>query len=334
LFRRRVIYNQKVAEVYEKARSRNLDENDIKAIEDAKYKASTGHGINLAILNMIVNSLGGTLYVMLSCPVFGSGKCNLASVGNLASVFFIVVMLSFVAFHVYVNRKCTGYPDPFGILYEIRHSYYVPVPIGLLSIVLGSIDPGGVQDRTPIVWTWGIVADFAIFSLILFTLPYQIYRSYYYGEASEDDIGRSINLSDFLENETGAKLFENHLLEEFSAENLTFWKSVKWWKEKFNQTSKDIRRREAQNIFSRWLSVGALFQVNVSHPIRDTIGKRLEEETNVSIDLFDGAQKEIYRLMDTDSFSRFKQTRAFKQYIGSDDLRSSAFEMQSPETLI
>lgn len=62
----------------------------------------------------------------------------------------------------------------------------------------------------------------------------------------------------------------------------------------------------AKSIVDTFIAASASSMVNINHINRRTILERMASR-HISADLFDDAQLEIFKLLDADSFSRFKK---------------------------
>jgi len=322
LFRQRVLYTRLVAAAVDKLRTRELDDKEIAELKMTKYKASSEFANRLALLLVIVSTVLSFIFVSLNCPVFDPDKeCTFTVYGN-SGVYQVCIIVVVTGAIIYASRLNRGAPDPFHLLEEIQRSMLFPAFLGVSGAVLGYFDPGNFNEKDPITWSWGFFADIAVYLFMLNSYPYQIYKSY----RMEREGNTHYRLSDILKDDTGAKLFEQHLLNEFSVENLTFWKTVKRWKEKFDETPRDIRKIEAENIIRRWIDEGGLFQLNISSGLFNKVKNRFTNEILVAKDLFDEIQRDIYRLMESDSFRRFVDSPMFQQFAGLGDLQAVPVE--------
>ena len=83
-------------------------------------------------------------------------------------------------------------------------------------------------------------------------------------------------------------------------ENIDFWLEVKEFQ---RLTKDDLIQQRAQEIYNSYFSEVAPKQINVS----GVTSKKLSENMkNPGADVFNDAFKEIFHLMETDSFKRFK----------------------------
>lgn len=127
-----------------------------------------------------------------------------------------------------------------------------------------------------------------------------------------------------LSSSEGIKAFTEHCSREFSVENIKFWSEVN----EFHGAVDKLRDSEgssthdekdiltfAKEIYQTFIVEGAQMQINISEAQSLSITQRLESnESTVSRDLFDKAQKEIYVLMSRHSYPRFLSSNGNRSY--------------------
>jgi len=96
---------------------------------------------------------------------------------------------------------------------------------------------------------------------------------------------------------------------EYSSENIKFFLEV----EQFRQTDNFIDRiKKADHIRTKYMLPDSKHQINISSNALKTIESELLQ---CEKDLFDKVQKEIYKLMELDSFLRFLNSEYYKKYL-------------------
>eukprot|EP01006_Ploeotia_vitrea_P040349 TRINITY_DN66422_c1_g1_i1.p1 TRINITY_DN66422_c1_g1~~TRINITY_DN66422_c1_g1_i1.p1 ORF type:complete len:596 (+),score=305.89 TRINITY_DN66422_c1_g1_i1:106-1893(+) len=135
-----------------------------------------------------------------------------------------------------------------------------------------------------------------------------------------------------LHHRLGIRFLTKHLQNEYSEENILFWKDV----QKFKAIGTDprlraARVRAAKNIVANYVSNSAPNQVNISSEQQERIVAHLkgveidgDELHDAPIDIFDEGEQEIVKLMAKDSFKRFKATNLFKEFLQRIDAYSHA----------
>ena len=115
----------------------------------------------------------------------------------------------------------------------------------------------------------------------------------------------SLNLQNLLSSEQGTAAFESQLTLEFSDENLAFWKVVKAYRDLEDGPARLARAKE---LVQEFVADDGERPVNLPGAMKVALNKRLAAcTTEAPIDLFDDAGTEIFKLMERDTFARFKQ---------------------------
>jgi len=109
-----------------------------------------------------------------------------------------------------------------------------------------------------------------------------------------------------MKNDAAGKVFEKHMAKEFTEENATFYSAVEQWKQ-IELPSID----ETRAIIEKHIRPGCELEVNIPATQVEIILEAFKEaEDNkllVPKTIFDEAHAEIYKLMDRDSYARFKK---------------------------
>ncbi len=169
-------------------------------------------------------------------------------------------------------------------------------------------------------WCWYILVLFAQTRSVL--VPYlQTYGIMWnnHDSVDGDDIelveirgNQDLTLQVLLSEDFGISAFSDHLVKEFSTENIQFWKACNHFRG--SSSSPSGMKSEAGSIMEEYIYPTAVNQVN----IKSNVFKKLVETFDSGIfdkTLFDEAQGEIFNLMSRDSFSRFKRTKACADFI-------------------
>lgn len=131
-------------------------------------------------------------------------------------------------------------------------------------------------------------------------------------------------LDDFLEHDMGQRYFHHFLQNEYSSENLEFYIAIEAYKEKYEaqltkRTEAKKRPHEdlqgyAENIYRLYIESTADKMVNLKGKNKKRISKDIKNGT-LTPGSFKGAQEEIKKLMDQDSFQRFKKSAQFRDFL-------------------
>lgn len=130
------------------------------------------------------------------------------------------------------------------------------------------------------------------------------------------------SLEDFLEHKIGQEFFHKFLASEFSTENLEFWIALETYKDKLDKNSKARKGFEseedvykfAESIVKMFILNDATKMLNISSENKRRVLKDYEEH-NLSVDSFKRAIKEIKKVMEQDSFRRFKKSAFFRDFL-------------------
>eukprot|EP00924_Labyrinthula_sp_SR-Ha-C_P014451 snap_masked-scaffold_20-processed-gene-5.84-mRNA-1 protein AED:1.00 eAED:1.00 QI:0/-1/0/0/-1/1/1/0/446 len=322
-----VKYNQKLAEFFEQknkfdivpAFDNHLVLSEATEIRRVRNLKSEKHLLKLAVFGLILITIYAAIIAYFSCP--SSGNClyndnSTESVINLS--LNLIPSLLFFGMLFYTRKQLKTYPDPLNLLREMQQLILIPTFAAVVYIVLRVSDPFGVNDENgKTSFSYAIVIDvsFLVAFIIFVSIPaIKTYQSKFKTYAQEAE---TYSLTEILDNSTGMKLFKNHLIFEFSVENLYFYLTAKEWKAGFekNALRRDYFEEEAKTIYKRYLQEGAANQVNLGFSEVDKILKRIEKG-EISLTLFDEVVYNIFVLMSQDSFSRFKETKTYKEFVG------------------
>ena len=119
-----------------------------------------------------------------------------------------------------------------------------------------------------------------------------------------------------LSTPAGIKKFSEHCAREFSVENIRFWQAVNQYKELCKGEGSTDMVHAAEHIYDEYVKAMSDFQVNLPMTMVKQIKKDIDTN-NVSVDIFNNGQLEIFNLMERDSYQRFLASRAQKARRGS-----------------
>ena len=144
-------------------------------------------------------------------------------------------------------------------------------------------------------------------------------------------LGAKCHLSHVLNHPTARTMFVEHCAKEYAKENVNFWCEVGELKSlqrrlylartinnlkdvNGDQVEQEILETRVKHIYSQFITEMAPEQINVSSAKTEEITK-LFKAGSYSFDMFDSCRKEIYELMDKDSFPRFKMSQSFEKML-------------------
>ncbi|KAM9704271.1 regulator of G-protein signaling 6-like isoform 1-T2 [Menidia menidia] len=116
------------------------------------------------------------------------------------------------------------------------------------------------------------------------------------------------SLEDALKDPAGQELFLKFLESEFSSENLRFWLAVQDLKRIPQQ---DVAQR-AQDIWAEFLAEGAPSSINLDSHSYERTSQNLKDPGRYS---YEDAQDHIYKLMRSDSYSRFLRSNLYQDLL-------------------
>eukprot|EP00924_Labyrinthula_sp_SR-Ha-C_P012976 augustus_masked-scaffold_12-processed-gene-5.2-mRNA-1 protein AED:1.00 eAED:1.00 QI:0/-1/0/0/-1/1/1/0/481 len=328
-----VKYNEKLSEFFqEKNRTNQVKTNGAStALESATVTSSSleqlrkmrrQKGFKTLFLISAVGCVLSCIYsfatAYLNCPI--SGSCTIYDSDNSESITSLLLnalpTLGYLILVYFVQKAKRNYPDPMNLLAEMILGLSLPLLLVVIYVLLRLPDVFDLIDsEKPYNFSYGIVTDLAILTafIILATLP--TVQSY---KKQQTNAAQDISLTDILKTKTGEGLLRNHLIFEFSIDNLNFYLTATRWREGLTDniiSEKD--RKAAINIFRRWIKPGSPFEVNLSYSTVQQVRKSIDKG-DIDVLLFDEAIEDIFTLMSTDSLPRFKKSVYFHDFIGQE----------------
>lgn len=254
-------------------------------------------------------ALVGTSIVFLVAIVLSFSSCEDCAFLNVGAFYFIIpqlvaIFILFVVIMV-VHRSLRKYPDPLYLLRELRTGALVTFLLLIPTFILVFTQPGDPLLQPTVSLEYSMVLDLVLSFYFIYNLTYQCYlaHKYKYGTFVYEEY----SLEKVLADPVGKELLRNHLVEEFSIENLNFIEDVQALREKDNLSLEDLNQ----------ISKKYLKDLNIGSTLKQEITEQLENhEAEPEADIFDDIYEEIFMLVETDSFPRFKRSVAFEKYTG------------------
>jgi hypothetical protein len=213
-----------------------------------------------------------------------------------------------------------GSPDPLHILRDFKYAYIGGIVVGVPGVIGFMIDEfiNFPYENAVFSWDWLLVIGMDWYFFVTFTLPAihaWRFRRIVQVESKSD-------LPALLNNLHFQKLFRDHLVSEFSVENLIFYNQVNSFKDHYGDFEDAELSRVAFQTYSLFIQQGSLMEVNISSIQRERLDRFFESTsqkgafnvTDIPKDIFDESQNEILLLMDKDSFHRFKNSKVYQQF--------------------
>ena len=109
-----------------------------------------------------------------------------------------------------------------------------------------------------------------------------------------------------MKNEAAGKVFERHMAAEYTEENISFYNAVRDWK-----AAGKYEPADTLFLIDTHIRAGSKLEVNIPQTQQLEILRIFNEAQGagvpVPVNVFDEAHEEIYKLMDKDSYARFKK---------------------------
>jgi hypothetical protein len=133
--------------------------------------------------------------------------------------------------------------------------------------------------------------------------------------AVNENSSLSPTLDDVLQSLQGCTALEAFLISIWASESLRFYLEAAEWTLDFHDMGYRTALSRAKRILRVFIDVKGSMAVNLNHEIVAKLKSVLQEETpHLSQDLFAEAISEILKLMRSDTFLRFKETSAYKDF--------------------
>jgi CRP-like cAMP-binding protein len=123
-------------------------------------------------------------------------------------------------------------------------------------------------------------------------------------------------LKHVIHHPVGIDFLTKHLEQEYASENINFWKDVQ--KLKLPVVNDEQRKQECLAIIEKYLKSSSPQEINVRGIMRDECIKKVDEG-DYSFEAFSECAQEVQRVMERDSFKRFKQSNLFQEFLVAAD---------------
>jgi hypothetical protein len=149
-------------------------------------------------------------------------------------------------------------------------------------------------------------------------------------------VEKDMSLRHLLELPSGLRVFSSFLQAEYASENISFWMDVEKFRSKClaflvgagtdgNSNNGELRDdgrapmlAEAQRIATEYIGNSAANQINISSLTLKLTEERINLLPNsLSLNMFDDAASEVFKMLSADSFSRFKRSELFEKYLNT-----------------
>eukprot|EP00924_Labyrinthula_sp_SR-Ha-C_P005704 snap_masked-scaffold_14-processed-gene-2.21-mRNA-1 protein AED:0.90 eAED:1.00 QI:0/0/0/0.5/1/1/2/0/299 len=267
-----------------------------------------------------------SIIASLSCKM--GLQCGILSprVALINDIFFACFGFCALVTVISVHRMTKSLPDPYNYMRDIKLAIGVPFLSGCIYIAVLSNQPQTNSEKVyPI--SPGLIADFGVSCsyFFVFILPLKVLFPCLKLSDPND-----VSMEAFLQCENGLRLFKSYMVCELSVENLNFYLAATKWKENFHNFENSANLESARTIANEWLpdpenkDYSSRQYVNIGYKVVCDIRAHLKSDT-IQESIFDPVVNEVYNLMWTNSFARFKKTERYRQFLGTQyDIESSA----------
>jgi hypothetical protein len=263
----------------------------------------------------------------------GGDNCDKAWGNDLLAAYAAGYILLFLAFGWNLRQVVDG----FMIKQELRFTAFIGVAVVIPWFIFNNV----FQSVNTSVFPFStFVILVGIFFAMAASTGLPLYRSIYKPLALDDlHVAEDIaTLKGLLSDPDGFNSFKNFLSHEFSVENILFWREVEDFRQKKARGVGSLELLgEAQSMYAKYIIPGAPFEVNLPATIVNDLQRRLkaefgglaasarESDSNAKLlpetfesdtqtpTIFDAAQKNIFHLMETDSYQRYIASQDYKQ---------------------
>jgi len=229
------------------------------------------------------------------------------------SVYILVVL--------YIARN---EPDPVGMRREFLLCMFIGTPLAVISWILILVDPNFLERQGETVWQ--LMQISACIACSIFTSYFQIGIAMYqrYTILSSDNI--ALDLDSMLADYQVRKILLRHCANELSSENILFLLDANDWKSsKANGATRQYIMRELSKICESYIIRSGNTPVNISSKTVDNVLRNVEmlrenPESQIEMDLLDGAIRECKEIVIYDTLPRLRKTQMYEKEIVSTGL--------------
>ncbi|CAL8313813.1 unnamed protein product [Merluccius merluccius] len=121
----------------------------------------------------------------------------------------------------------------------------------------------------------------------------------------EDALSWSTSFERLMKSASGRGCFRQFLRTEFSEENMMFWLACEELKK---ETNKTVVEEKVRQVYEDFISILSPKEVSLDSRVREVINRNMLDPTSHT---FEDAQKQIYTLMQRDSYPRFMNSSTY-----------------------
>ncbi|KAH9251567.1 hypothetical protein BASA81_010606 [Batrachochytrium salamandrivorans] len=229
----------------------------------------------------------------------------------------VYILTGLSAFLCLVFVACTvvlrNSPDPLYVVWECKLCGLVFCTMALPQLVLYVTDPGNLERDGQ--FTWWVLETAWVLCLFVIQSYLQVGSTLYINRSLQHHT--TITLYTLLENVELRDMFDEHLVSEFSIENLRFWDRAIYWKSVYFQAVEEERERKANELYRVFIQREGAMALNLSSANLRALALAFDcgRQDPVPSTVFDSALVECFKLMN-DGLARFvrgDRYRGFKK---------------------
>jgi len=281
---------------------------------------------NRLLLTLVLAVCHVGFYFLLRYLVVLPGDCNRTAIFAWAchACVFLPTIL-------YPQFRLLKVRDPFFIRFEIFLTIICNVPGSFFLNVIYAFSPETFGPTFDYRWIYIESSTFIILANLCFPLllTNDRFMAWVTSRTSKDYISpedakstgtsstifalsQGVNVFQaVLNNPVLLEEFTQFTAEDWSAENVLFYKAVDEYRSVFRQTP-NLAFERARFIYNRFIKPESRVEVNLDAAMRKTIADMIQREI-LSENMFDAAQKSVFdELMERDSFLKWQKTNGFR----------------------
>eukprot|EP00924_Labyrinthula_sp_SR-Ha-C_P009868 snap_masked-scaffold_21-processed-gene-1.31-mRNA-1 protein AED:1.00 eAED:1.00 QI:0/0/0/0/1/1/2/0/429 len=223
-------------------------------------------------------------------------------------IFWAAYSVIFIGLHWIIVDTKSNVIDQVYHFQTIRYISFVSAPFVVLFCILSSIGVNNsfVNEGDTIEFSFHVGIDIGLFMFYWIWGPRLVFLTFQKNETKH----RALKLEDIFGQPVAEKLFEKFLIDIFCVECIKFVQRVRM----YETLSTSERHLEAIYIFSTFVEVGSIAEINVPANVRENISDKISKGL-FDQDLFYEAKLEMYELLTFSCLPLFKGSQLFNQLI-------------------
>ena len=215
----------------------------VRRMQRYQFASSKNLAAVVGVILALLCTAAGLIAIFNTCPLLNDDvECDLVRNRSVGSIVYGLSAAALLIALLCISHRTRSYPDPFRFIRELYGGALLALVSSVIASTFSFTDVGGLQDQDPVVFLFEFLYGFAYLAQFVYFVHYQVYLSRRIPPEKFQ-----LSLQDLLEHPAGQQLFRGHLLTEYSAPNLAFWKLTGDWKDNFPKREREVRQKEADN---------------------------------------------------------------------------------------